>query len=499
MALTWRDTYRQPTADVSGLVRSGELIGKAFTGAGTSLQDFALRDQTAKQGVEDVNNLSALARYTDPTKLNEALQTNAFGGASPDVLKAAMGRTDALIRNAANQQVVDRAAVINPLEAERVLANQPGILAGIAQQDKLRAISDPVSIETAQQRAAADRLLSQNIVSDTEFGIKTKADERANAGFVKQVTDDISSQVNAGSLLSPNDANAYVQGLIKKGAPNAAVNAATGILRQRFGEAVGPLILPSGATTVRETGSGVGATDSYNVVYGNGKNGLPVPAKPLVESTIGEAVDWGKNVLIPATKGTLKNQAKDVGTSAMGKYQFTQETLNDIAPKVLGNNWRDLPFDKANQDRLGEFLFNARKGGNLKSTWEGLPNATPGAYANLPWSEMKEIISSVESAVPNVSQSQAGAIGATINKAAQAIGNATSSQGLTQRYKAALSESPTTVTESSSALAKANPGLSQSEIESVYADITKQTGSKDKPGFNDPNLLAEVVNQESTI
>lgn len=90
---------------------------------------------------------------------------------------------------------------------------------------------------------------------------------------------------------------------------------------------------------------------------------------------------------------------KTQGHSPLGAYQINQATLEDYAPKVLGKNWRDLPFSPENQDKIAEALFNARKSGNLKATWAALPNATPGAYKDMTWDQVKGEIAGRETGI----------------------------------------------------------------------------------------------------
>lgn len=138
-------------------------------------------------------------------------------------------------------------------------------------------------------------------------------------------------------------------------------------------------------------------TNAYDVVLGNGKYGTP--DKPLTSMTIGEAQDFGRSVLQKnsAADGVGKINGKVVGSSAMGAFQFVASTLEKVAPKVLGADWKNVKFTPEVQDRLAEYLFNQTKDGNLKAQWESLPDSRPGAYANVPWSEMRHIIAKGES------------------------------------------------------------------------------------------------------
>lgn len=133
-------------------------------------------------------------------------------------------------------------------------------------------------------------------------------------------------------------------------------------------------------------------SDSYNVVYGYGQ--YAKPPKPLTSMTLGEAEEFG-NQQIQATKGQINEG--DKGTSALGAYQIINGTRAKYAEKLFGKDWRSVQFTAENQDKLGRAIFEDSKDGNLQQVWTSLPNATPGAYANKSWDEMKRIIKSGES------------------------------------------------------------------------------------------------------
>ena len=138
-----------------------------------------------------------------------------------------------------------------------------------------------------------------------------------------------------------------------------------------------------------------GQGNTADVVYGFGEFGLP--AKPLSQSTIGEVQDFQRNTLIPKTRGQI-GKGPRIGTGAVGTYQFTYGTLQEIAPKVLGPNWRNTTFTPDVQEQLAKALYEERKGGNLKDTWAGLPSNRPGQYTNVPWEQVRNKIIQVESA-----------------------------------------------------------------------------------------------------
>jgi hypothetical protein len=176
-------------------------------------------------------------------------------------------------------------------------------------------------------------------------------------------------------------------------------------------EGIGPVIVdpntgmgyPAGAGGIgdykppRTGGIPTGAPGQGNtadVVYGFGKFGSP--SKPLSTLSIGEVQDFQRNTLIPKTRGKV-GAGPDMGTGAVGTYQFTYGTLQEIAPKVLGPNWRNTTFTPDVQEQLAKALYEERKGGNLKDTWAGLPSNRPGQYTNVPWEQVRDKIIQVES------------------------------------------------------------------------------------------------------
>ena len=153
---------------------------------------------------------------------------------------------------------------------------------------------------------------------------------------------------------------------------------------------------PAPAVGVPSSSRGApGQGNTADVVYGFGEFGLP--AKPISQSTIGEVQDFQRNTLIPKTRGQI-GKGPRIGTGAVGTYQFTYGTLQEIAPKVLGPNWRNTTFTPDVQEQLAKALYEERKGGNLKDTWAGLPSNRPGQYTNVPWEQVRNKIIQVESA-----------------------------------------------------------------------------------------------------
>lgn len=136
-----------------------------------------------------------------------------------------------------------------------------------------------------------------------------------------------------------------------------------------------------------------GGGSPYDTVFAYGKYGNP--GKPPSQMTMGELYNFQREVLIPNTRkaGIGKGaNGRVLGTSAVGAYQIVSQTLARVAPILFGKDWASKPFSPENQEAIAQYLFEENKNGNLKAIWEGLPDSRPGAYANVPWPEMRKII-----------------------------------------------------------------------------------------------------------
>lgn len=154
-------------------------------------------------------------------------------------------------------------------------------------------------------------------------------------------------------------------------------------------------------------GDAAGQGDPYNTILGNGQFGAP--PKPLTEMTLGEAISFGRNTLIPNTRNNAQlGLSGGKGSSAVGAYQFTQATLADFGPRVLGANWQNERMTPQVQDRLGRAIFESTNGNAaaLKGRWQGLTKLSDAQVAEIgrmPWEQARQAITRVEigSAIPD--------------------------------------------------------------------------------------------------
>ena len=375
--LKWSDVNApQFNGAVQGLATAGQLIGNGFNGLSSALGQYG--DQEA---------LSRLAQYRDAGLLGSDLNSSLFDtrNASAAALGTIMARGQALENQQAQALANEHNAAMNPLtQQNQQLINDSRVLG-----NSYDMANNPMRLaDTAMN-------LSQKAVSQARTEANYQRNIKLNTGFqnlIRSGMQDATSMDNwVNSFTDPLDKQAAMQ-IVQQYAPSIGkpVMAPDGITTSTGTVIPGGSSAALGNATVAGTRNG----DSHDVVYGYGKYGLP--PKPVSQMTMGEAVEFGKG-LIEATKGTLPNQPANLGTSAMGRYQFTQGTLQNYGPKVFGKDWESTVLTPENQDKLAEALFNDTKKGNLKAIWEGLPDAAPGAYANKSWDEMRGVITKVES------------------------------------------------------------------------------------------------------
>lgn len=121
-------------------------------------------------------------------------------------------------------------------------------------------------------------------------------------------------------------------------------------------------------TIIAHEGTGQGGRNPYDTVYAFGKYGSP--DKKLTDMTIGE-VQTFQTRLISNTKGKIPGQPANIGSGAVGAYQFTKDTLATLAQQAFGDKWKTVRFDAQTQDLLAKMLFDSRKASNqqLSGTW----------------------------------------------------------------------------------------------------------------------------------
>lgn len=505
-ALTWREVSAPDfRGAMQGFDNFSQTLNNAFNIARSTAQgvDNSITDRVNAEimariaGAQEVDQAKALAAniLADPNNVRRMRDTTFSAVRNmPGDIMTRLTAEDTFKRSREKQAIFDQ---LNPLSAQFQSLLLKGDPTSIAQAQKLRdenmgligkltpeeqspwlmgEINTEKALMNLNSMRRADRkdiYVTDDFFADED---RTKEANKVLAAITQQGTSDFATAKKYVDSLGIQDAELY-NGLIGK-------------LKESFPAGDNPFAIRETVDLDFTPGSGSANRQyrngsPYNAVLGDGKYGLPT--KNVSEMTMGEIVDFGQSVLIPKTRaaGVGKINGKTVGSSAVGAYQIVNTTMVELAKQMYPDNWRDVKFTPAVQDRMAEYLFNTNKHGNLKKTWEGLPDSRPGAYANLSWPEMREIILAKE-----VGNSGGGSKG----PGAKTI-------------EAALQKGPVTVGE----LEKARAGLTKSDVtqeENEFFRAFKQNAARETTPLAEaqriaglkPNIKAEyLVNQIAAI
>ena len=385
--ITWRNVDAPNFSGVGDSIRSfSGLLGNATSGLSDALGNF----QTAAR--QEVGNqvLQNALQYQDPTEYRNALASGAlFQGVDPSLisnrtLENLDNRTGNLLNQATQQQALDyntyRTGRMQDLDARGDAASPALRQLALAYQS-----GDPNTIARAQQQygGALDSLPAdqvQEIMGRLQNqGSNAIGQRRDLFNLGTNMRDDADSQAAIGALSqivrgaeNPNDARILAEAYSRGLSPTAQARL-QGLLAQQYPGTYGNNVTSAPGTAGTRSGS------PFDVTYQ-----FQGTSKPITQMSIGEVTNHQANMI------------SSQGASPVGAYQINKATLEDFAPKVLGENWRNMPLSPENQDKIGEAIFNARKNGNLKDTWAALPDSTVGAYKNRTWNEMKGLIAQAE-------------------------------------------------------------------------------------------------------
>lgn len=385
--ITWRNVDAPNFSGVGDSIRSfSGLLGNATAGLSDALGNF---QTAARQEVGNQVMQNAL-QYQDPTEYRNALASGAlFQGVDPSLisnhtLENLDNRTGNLLNQATQQQALDyntyRTGRMQDLDARGDAASPALRQLALAYQS-----GDPNTIAKAQQQygGALDSLPAdqvQEIMGRLQSqGSNAIGQRRDLFNLGTNMRDDADSQAAIGALSqivrgaeNPNDARILAEAYSKQLSPTAQARL-QGLLAQQYPGTYGNNVTSAPGTAGTRSGS------PFDVTYQ-----FQGTSKPITQMSIGEVTNHQANMI------------SSQGASPVGAYQINKATLEDFAPKVLGENWRNMPLSPENQDKIGEAIFNARKNGNLKDTWAALPDSTVGAYKNRTWNEMKGLIAQAE-------------------------------------------------------------------------------------------------------
>lgn len=389
--ITWRNVDAPSFSGVGDSIRTfSNMLGNATAGLSNALGDFR---NSARQQAGDAIMAEAM-RYQDPNEYRNALASGAlFAGYDPSLISSRTmenldNRAGNLLDQASKQQNLDFTRYSND---RTMKVNAATDAAAPALQELALAYQsgDPRKVQAAQaQYGDVLKTLPAGVVMDYMNNLQGQGtagigQRRSLFNLGVDMRNDADTQA-AMQLLnnirrgaySADDARMLAEGTFDQMSPGA-VSRALSQLDRAYPGAYTP---GTGSASLSPPGTqGTRNGSAYDTTY----KFTPTDV-PITQMNLGEVVQH---------QDTMK---KTLGASPVGAYQINQDTLKDFAPKVFGEDWQNIPMSPENQDKLGEAIFNARKNGNLKSTWAALPDDTPGAYKNLSWDEMKDYIAQAE-------------------------------------------------------------------------------------------------------
>lgn len=446
--LTWRNVDAPNLAGAAQVVaNNSQNIGSAFNDLAAGLGAFnqARTDRADAAAIQAASQITDSAAYTQALQdgsilRNAGIDPNMISGRAAELLA---GRQKTLLGNDFDQAQIENQRADNEMARKRFEAEQAQ--AAIDNQRSEYRFGREQAAGTRADELLADKEAAQQLL----FAVNQAGTDQAGA---RQMV-----------------ANANVSDRVKQ-------------------SVLGSLGLGGGVIKLASPGAAGGPRTGASSYFGANSDQFIHPEQDLATQNFGYAYDFGQQ-LKQATAGKI-GKGK-LGTSATGAYQFIGSTMQRLAQEEFGDNWRDVPFTFENQSKLAERLFNESKDGNLKAVWEGLPDATPGAYKNMTFEEFQREVLPRESGITLEearAQSDQARIG-QVKAASQLVGDQLS-QAANQRlgnieidrYMKDLENDNPRLADAAAKAVKENPALKGTDLNTVsnWLSIIQQRAAATK-------------------
>lgn len=442
--LTWNDVAAPDFGSATQAnAQFSQLLGNAFKSAEIGLDDWdkaqsdavnsAIQVELAKIQDYDKAKMAAaqLLSQVDPRRVSD--QTFASIRELPDTLlersinEGTKEWTDYTRgRTRSDNAKIDAALpAISEIMAARESGDPQKIAAAQAKygasafnlplEQLLEVRSKAQDLERGSVNIAGDRLgnvqTQQNITQSADKHSWEKADRADKMAGEKAI------QSTLLTARRTEDARAHLGSL---GLSPGAFSYAVGYLSSKYPDLYGGLAadLGNGGEGGGSLGSvGAGSADGWRIGVGGG-------TIPDNIQTFGQAYDYGQKVLIPRTRGNKQlGLSANKGSSAIGGYQITGQTLQEFAPEALGANWRNEAFTPQNQDKVARAIFDYEKGDpqRLKVRWVSLRKYSDAELRGKSFEQLRPYILAGESgasvaAVAPVGRSTTQAIDGAVNE-----------------------------------------------------------------------------------
>lgn len=403
--LTWRNV---DAPDFTPVMRANEQFTNMLGNAAASIDKGIAGYNKAQNRIADSAVADRIMKYQNPEDYKAAMASGELtagieqGRVSPETYRYMNERLGQLQQSESN--VLQQAATRQQMDIrgynhdQTQQLNSANNAAGQAVLETMQAYSsnDPAQIEEAKRKhsgvlsALQPKDLAQ-YAKDAQSLLTSTLDNKTKAAAISKIeandedrkTALRDSDIVIRSSLNVDDARERLSQLDQSPTVRALTQAA---VEARFGPLFGPIdaAAPAGKVGGKAPVSAPGTAGTRSGSPFDVTHGFKKTKDPITTMTIGDVRDEQKRMI------------KDTGSSPMGAFQIVRGTIGQYAPKVLGEDWKTQAFTPENQDKIAEAIFNDKKDGNLKATWDALPNAEPGFYKDMPWSEARKLIAKQE-------------------------------------------------------------------------------------------------------
>lgn len=433
--LTWRNVDAPDfRTSMQGMQNFGAGLNNAFSGLKDGLKEY---DSSIDDRVNKAFALE-LAKFQDPAALQAALAADPTLGQNANrvsvaSIKGAGEQVDNLLERATSQSNLDW----NGYTRDRTKTENTNIDAARGDVSKF------ITASLAGDEAGARKVLTEsatlrNMTPDQLMEVASKGSdlsgEYLNRGETRQDISQGAARFNRETADYTAQRNSEV--LVNKvlsATPRGDIEGALGNL-ETLGNGYSPQEISLARAALSGQMGSLYTAPASDFAAGGGASGNPWTTAvggsslPDTVKTVGDAINYGRQVLIPANRGNAAlGLPPGKGSSAMGAYQITGETMEEFGKAALGDNWRNADFgNPIVQTKIAEKIFasTGRDPAKLRSRWAALSADEAVAVSKMP----------VQQALQFIAQQESGARSAdfSINPATLAISAAAArSQTLT--------------------------------------------------------------------
>ena len=438
--LTWQEVSAPDFgSSISGLKNAFDSLDRGFERAGQTIDQY----DAAQTAAQSNAIMAKMLQFGSPEAAQAALVSGELtAGVDPRRINAAAFQSMEGRPGELQKLEADRLGLIadgNRLESETMklgrervsnadymYANSEEIRPVINEFGQISQMTDPTARATAMtefqtkhsevlKRLPIDAIRSlitggQGIATaefnyGNTFGDDQRSDVDRELGYALDNEYTSNYQSDQGEVGVNSNRQAIIDKYTPKYGAQGANRIFNGLLSRVRGESQQGSGMPGGgggAPSGGGGGSGTGTGNSERIVNYEAKGRTGVSVVPDSVQTLGDLVEWGKNI---NTIGDPVKSPKKDRSSATGLYQITYSTYDEFGKSALGDNWKSAPLNAENQDKVGEKIFqNAVGKGNpveaLRGRWAALkklPEAEVQAMVKGGWASARNRIAQLES------------------------------------------------------------------------------------------------------